>query len=196
MKKLVLIIITSFICTSISYADRLGIGQKKVDFNLECNLDVEMLKKAGFPQKLIENLKKTSEKKYAGFKKFELPGEQVLLSVLYSPVKKEYIFPSSTVLKLTNNGENDYLLFTYGGGMIFQSKISILEKNKYFLLQTNYEVDKSNIQKFDKLLNEMNKLPDNEFVVKLGELTTEYDEFVLKKKNNHTMALPYICNLY
>ena len=104
MKKLILIIITSFICTSISYADRLGIGQKKVDFNLECNLDVEMLKKAGFPQKLIENLKKTSEKKYAGFKKFELPGEQVLLSVLYSPVKKEYIFPSSTVLKLTNNG--------------------------------------------------------------------------------------------
>ena len=48
MKKLILIIITSFICTSISYADRLGIGQKKVDFNLECNLDVEMLKKAGF----------------------------------------------------------------------------------------------------------------------------------------------------
>ena len=180
-----------------AYADRLGIGQKKVDHNFECTFEGEMLEKAGFTKELVEKIKKKiSAKKYLGFKKFELPNnERLLLNIFYDSVKKKYIFPSSVVLKSKNKDTTEYFSYSYGAGNIFEYKSYFLKKDEIFLLQKHYKVDSVNAKKFDKLLKEMNVLPDNEFVIKLDELTKQYKNFVKSEYNNHHSFIPYICKV-
>ena len=196
MKKIILAILVFLIHSNLSYANRLGIDEKKLDINFDCKIYPDALKSIGYPEKLINKIKTSASmsKRKIGFKKFLLlEKEQILISLFYNQNEKKFIFPNSTVTQNLNSDENEFVSYQEGGGMIWEEKLTPIENNEYFLSHINYSVDDKNIQKFKKLRDHMNKLSDDGFVIKLKELTKEYQEYVPSKYNNPVLKLAYIC---
>ena len=196
MKKIILAILVFLIHSNLSYANRLGIDEKTLDINFDCKIYPDALKSIGYPEKIINKIKTSASmsKRKIGFKKFLLlEKEQVLISLFYNQNEKKFIFPNSTVTQNLNSEENEFVSYQEGGGMIWEEKLTPIENNEYFLSHINYSVDDKNIQKFKKLRDHMNKLSDDGFVIKLKELTKEYQEYVPSKYNNPVLKLAYIC---
>ena len=197
MKKVFFIIFVCFISIDLANADRLGFNLKRVDFNFDCNLDTNMLKKAGYPENSVKSLKNSFEKEKIGYKKFVLPeNEELLLSIYYHKTRQIYSGPMSTVLfSYDENGQKVYTSYDHGGGMLFEYKISELDQGEMFLMHKSYRLDNTNHQRFDKKIDEAFKLPDDGLVINLKSLTKEYDEYAKKNPFKTNLTLPYICKV-
>ena len=90
MKKFVVILLFSLLWCNNVYADRLGISEKKLDINFNCNLAEDLMLKSGFPIKAVESVKKTNNNYNFGYKEYNHPEDNLILIHLnYNNKKNE-----------------------------------------------------------------------------------------------------------
>ena len=197
MKKILGIIVLGLLLSGNVYADRLGISEKKLDINFNCNLAEDLMLKSGFPIKAVESVKKTNNNYNFGYKEYNHPEDNLILIHLnYNNKKNQYSFPDSIATKWKSESTGVkfyYLSYLYGGGSLVEIENVYLGGEDFLLNKLTYKVDKKNIEKFDKKFDELNKLPDDGFVKSLKLLTKDFYDYATKNKGKHYFYLPYNC---
>ena len=133
MKKLLSIIVLGLLWCNNVYADRLGISEKKLDINFNCNLAEDLMLKSGFPIKAVESVKKTNNNYNFGYKEYNHPEDNLILIHLnYNNKKNEYSFPDSIATKWKSESTGVkfyYLSYLYGGGSSTRDLTIFLNSN-------------------------------------------------------------------
>ncbi len=197
MKKLLGIVVLGLMLSGNAYADRLGIGEKRLDINFNCTVAGDFMLKAGFPIEAVESAKKTHNNVNFGYKEYNHPEDDfILIHLNYNNNKNEYSFPDSiaTRWKSEKKGiEFYYTSYLYGGGTLWEFENNYLGEEDFLLFKYSYKVDKKNIKKFDKKFDKLIKLPDDDFVKSLLLLTKDFYDYAKAHKGGHYFILPYNC---
>jgi len=194
MKKFIIILATGMLWCNVGFADPLGIGEKRLDINFDCELNVDFLVKAGVPKDKAKSMAKNKPPKF-GYKEYNHPDDDfVLIHLNFN--EGEYSFPKSIATRWkskSQGGKFFYVSFIYGFERIFEYKNEYLGEEDFLLLKNLYKVDKKNARKFDKKYDKLTKLPDDDFVKSLALLTKDFYDYVKENKGKRIISLPYNC---
>jgi len=199
VKKLLAIIVLGLLLSGNAYADRLGIGEKKLDINFNCNVAEDIMLKSGFPIEAVESAKKTNNNYNFGYKEYNHPEDDfILIHLDYNNNENEYSFPDSIATRWKSEATGVkfyYISYLYGGGSLFEFENNYLGGEDFLLNKYTYKVDKKNIKKFDKKFDKLINLPDDDFVKSLLLLTKDFYDYAKKNKGKHYFYLPYNCKV-
>ena len=199
MKKLLVILVMGLLWCKVGVADRLGIGEKKLDINFNCNVAEDIMLKSGFPTKAVESAKKTHNNVNFGYKEYNHPEDDfILIHLNYDNKKNEYSFPDSIATRWKSEEKGIkfyYKSYLYGAGTLWEFENKYLGEEDFLLFKYSYKVDKKNIKKFDKKFDKLINLPDDDFVKSLLLLTKDFYDYAKKNKGKHYFYLPYNCKV-
>ena len=199
MKKLSLYIFLVLMWCNVGFADRLGIGEKKLDINFNCNVAEDIMLKSGFPTKAVESAKKTNNNYNFGYKEYNHPDDDfILIHLDYNNNKNKYSFPDSIATRWkskTTGVKFYYTSYIYGSGNLIELENKYLGGEDFVLFEYTYKVDKKNTKKFDKKFDKLINLPDDDFVKSLLLLTKDFYDYAKKNKGKHYFYLPYNCKV-
>jgi len=194
MKKLLGIIVLGLLLGGNAYADPLGIGEKKLDINFDCKINKDSMLKEGYPIEFIENWDLKFKPPKFGYKEYDHPDEGFMLIHLDN-INGKYSFPDSISIKSKSNVNKEYMYtsFNFAPGYLSEYQNHHLLDGTFYLLYTLYKVDLKNSNHFDKKLDKLNTLPNDDFVKSLLSLTKDFQDYTKQNKDMRSSRTPYRC---
>ena len=191
MKKLSLYVFLGLLWCYPSFADPLGIMQKKLDVNFDC----EILKSL-YSEEVFERMPESLKYQKFGYKEYNHPeDEEVLIHLNYNNDKNRYSFPDSIATRWKSNEEgvkHEYISYAFAGNYLTQYRNYYLGGEDIILVKNLYKVDKETAKKFDEKFSKANKLPDDGFVKGLSFLSKDFMDYAKKNKAS-PLTLKYDC---
>ena len=152
MKKLLGILVLGLLWGNISFADRLGISEKKLDINFNCTIAEDFMLKAGFPIEAIESAKKKHNNLNFGYKEYNHPEDDfILIHLEYNNNKNEYSFPDSIATRWKSEKKSIkfyYTSYLYGSGFLIEYVNNYIGGEDFLLFKYSYKVDEKNTKKY------------------------------------------------
>ena len=191
MKKLSLYVFLGLLWCYPSFADPLGIMQKKLDVNFDCEII-----KSVYPEEVFERMPESLKYTKFGFKEYNHPEDDFMLIHLdYNNDKNRYVFPASIATRWKSNEEgvkHEYISYAFAGNYLTQYRNYYLGGEDIILVKNLYKVDKETAKKFDEKFSEANKLPDDGFVKGLLFLSKDFMDYA-KKNKAEPLTMYYNC---
>ena len=191
MKKAILILLVGLFWCNAGFADPLGIMQKKLDVNFDCEII-----KSVYPEEVFERIPESLKYKKFGFKEYNHPEDDFMLIHLnYDNDKNYYAFPDSIATRWPSNEEGVefyYMSYAFGVNRLIQYRTLYHGGEKFTLVSDLYKLDKKTSEKFNLKFSKANKLPDDGFVKVLLFLTKDFMDYA-KKNKAEPLTLHYSC---